>query len=336
MTLVAAIRANGVPVLIGDLMLTGGDRVSTRRKIMRLKPNLVVGWSGALIAARVILRELRIALPRTAGVRGLKDVLKSSACDIGRLDVQLVGWLWDDEPIAFMWDSQYPDELPTGDKFLIGSGSDTLWRFLEHHSLDSPPPQGTSALKHASCQALTIVGNLMKTDLSNRILQEQLGFGIAYDALVGDSRRFSYLSPVVYAALRAEVDSSGHLGQLSRPWGIALLRNVGEHTICQIGRNIEGVMDIDLIDPPLCLTSEPSRQRLKRALLTGPFVFEGEYCVVFTQLMEGDRPWPPLVGVFDRASEVWKASNRRGVDLALRGPLERAAKVMSERRHGRW
>lgn len=338
MTLVAALQAHGVPILMGDLMITGTGRSSTRRKIMRLRPNFAIGWSGALIAATTLLRDLDEQLPPNVTVHEFQSALQRSAHEIGCLELQLAGWILEDESTAFMWDSSYPQELVTGKRFLIGSGTGVLWPFLESQSLDGPHPTHSSAVEHASFQALTVVGNLMKSDLSDRATQRQSGFGVAYDLLIAAGGRFRYVSPVVYAAMATEVDHTGRIGKISRPWGVGLVRNVGEHTVCQIGRNTEGNMDIDLISPPFSRLTETSRQRLERVVVgrNGPFVFEGDYCVLFTQFVEGSTPWPPFVGVIRRDAPVWLRSHERGVDLAISGYLEAAAKVMAERRQGRW
>jgi hypothetical protein len=175
----------------------------------------------------------------------------------------------------------------------------------------------------------------MKSDLSDRVRQKQFGFGVAYEVLIYEGNRFRYLTPVVYAAMGAQVDSAGHIIQMLRPWGIALMRNIGEHTICQIGRNLEGVMDIDLVEPPWSSEGVSARARLQRTLLTGPFVFEGQYCVLFTQFVEGTRLWPPAVGIIPHGSAEWVKSDKRGVQIST-GALQGATIEIARLRRGRW
>jgi hypothetical protein len=335
-TLVAAIQVHTVPVLFGDLMLRGAAHAGTRRKLLRLRPTLAIGWADTHIVARAVLRELDQVLPHQPTLEAVRTALRQFSKENGRLGVQLTGWLLGDVPTAFMWDGNYPQEFVTDAPLMIGSGSEVLWKLLNDRPLDKPPPDGQSAVEYASFQTLTLTGNLMKSDLSDRILQQQYGFGVGYDILIADTGRFRYLSPIVYSALQVEVDAQGRIGATSRPWGIALLRSVGEFTVCQVGRNVEGMMDIDLVSPVLLSTSPASEARLKRALLRGPFVFDGLYCVLFTQLYEDGRLWPPLVGVVPRAAPIWLGSNERGITIAAGGPIQAAATVMAQRRHGRW
>ncbi len=58
MTLVAAYRPKGIPVLLGDFLITGGPHPSTRKKIHRIGPNFVIGWTGRQILAAPILGAL--------------------------------------------------------------------------------------------------------------------------------------------------------------------------------------------------------------------------------------------------------------------------------------
>lgn len=336
LTLVAAIKICDTPVLFGDLMLTERDRTSTRRKILRLRPTLAVGWSGTHIVARAIFRDLNDKLPFQPTIEEVRNALRQFSDENGFLSVQLTGWVLGHESVAFMWDGHFPNEFVLGEQFAIGSGLEVLMPRLTDRRLHAPPPPEVSTAEHVRSQALTLTGNLMKSDLSDRIQQSRFGFGVGYDVLVGESGRFRYISPVIYAAMSAQVDGEGHIRDVSRPLGVALLRTVGEHTFCQAGLNIDQVMDIDLISPVFSTTSKASKARLQRALLRGPYVFEGKYCVLFTQLIEGSKPWPPLVGVIPRSCPIWLRSDKRGVHIAGLGFIQAAAIEMARQRRGRW
>lgn len=56
--MIAALSLNGVPVLIGDMVVTGAQDRPYQRKIYWIGPNLVVGWTGYLTTARVIVKDL--------------------------------------------------------------------------------------------------------------------------------------------------------------------------------------------------------------------------------------------------------------------------------------
>lgn len=105
MTLVAALEIHGTPVMLGDLMVTRGKEQATRKKMVRLRPNLAIGWSDTLIAARVMLRELDEQLPDSVTIDDVGTVLQSSVHEIGTLGLQLIGWVLSDKSTAFSWSS---------------------------------------------------------------------------------------------------------------------------------------------------------------------------------------------------------------------------------------
>lgn len=337
MTLVAAFEVYHTPVMLGDLMITNGAEPTTRKKIVRLRPNLAVGWSDRLIAARVMLKELDERLPRTASIEGVTDVLRSTAHEIGNFGLELTGWVLGSENTAFRWSSDNPEEVATGSSFCIGSGASWFSRFMRARDVSGPPASSTvTTREHVSFQALTITGNLMKSELSTRELRP-FGFGFGYEILVADRGVFRYVSPVVYAMTRVNVDAAGVVQSPFSSSGIALVRNVGEFTIRQSTLFSERALDIDLISPPIARHSTASRSRIERAAI-GPdrlHMFDGSHCVLFTQLYEDEKPWPPLVGVIPRSSPVWLGSDHRGVRLSMDNVIQAAAEI-GKRRMGRW
>lgn len=46
MTLIAAYRHKGIPVLIGDMALSKGELRSLRKKVYVINNNFAVGWTG--------------------------------------------------------------------------------------------------------------------------------------------------------------------------------------------------------------------------------------------------------------------------------------------------
>ncbi len=337
MTLVAALEIHGTPVMLSDLMVTRGQEQTTRKKMVRLRSNLAIGWSDTLIAAKVMLRELDERLPDRVTIDDVGKVLQTSAHEIGALGLQLIGWVLSDRSTAFSWSSDRPQDLFTGSTFTIGSGTPWLSTFMQGRNISGPPPKISTTFEQVNFQALVIAGNLMKSELSTRE-SRSLGFGFGYEVLVAHGDRFNYITPVVYAATRANVDAAGVVRSPFTATGTALIRNVGEFTICQSALFSDDVLDVDLVSPPIPCHSEHSNRRIERAAIDReePHVFDGRYCVHFTQLYEdGEKPWPPLVGVVPRTSSIWRDSSHRGVTLAM-DPVIKAAAEMGKRRKGRW
>lgn|GEM_PF-3388113 len=56
MTLVAAYKSTGIPILLGDFLISRGeDRHRGRKKICRIRDNLAVGWTGSLLQTEHVL-----------------------------------------------------------------------------------------------------------------------------------------------------------------------------------------------------------------------------------------------------------------------------------------
>src|SRR6266508_848124 len=136
MTLIAAWKEQGTPVLIGDLIVsTDGINVMphvslpTRDDVERLLPqeyyyprivetcqkaykisdNFVLGWTGAKLAAKGVIKAL---LGRYGGkqvsLQEIKEYLrKIDGWDV--LNCVIIGWVYEEQQAtAFKWDSAKP------------------------------------------------------------------------------------------------------------------------------------------------------------------------------------------------------------------------------------
>jgi hypothetical protein len=108
MTLVAALSVSETPVLFGDLLLRQNGSASTRRKLMRLRPNLAIGWCDTHIFAKAAFRHLNETLGNRPTASDLRDALKAFSAENGKLALQLTGWVLGPPNTAFMWDGEYP------------------------------------------------------------------------------------------------------------------------------------------------------------------------------------------------------------------------------------
>src|SRR5438477_1144938 len=124
MTLVAAYKVDDVPLLLGDFLITSGELSGTRKKIHFISPNFVVGWSGDLWAARPVLKALHDQFDNAHVQYGTLEKLLTQfpTEELGSLNVQIVGWVVDDEARCFLWRSDYPSELFYDNEYFIGSG----------------------------------------------------------------------------------------------------------------------------------------------------------------------------------------------------------------------
>src|SRR4051794_34178137 len=115
MTLVCATHHHSVPLLIGDVLISGSaekhagiitfDKLNSLSfrgslkiigvdpKLVLITPKLAVGWSGTQICATDLVRYIRSSLPLFPGVDDLKSILKEYRNFEPRAPVDLVGSL---------------------------------------------------------------------------------------------------------------------------------------------------------------------------------------------------------------------------------------------------
>lgn len=64
MTLIAGFRSHGVPILLGDFLITtAGKPAGLKKKLRRVRSNVVVAWTGHEIAAAFAVEALDRRLP---------------------------------------------------------------------------------------------------------------------------------------------------------------------------------------------------------------------------------------------------------------------------------
>ena len=219
MTLVSAFRQLGVPMLVGDFLISSpadglphtyiptnpafntskpesGYRVSgMRRKLSIIAPNLCVGWAGNRIAARAVFRELtENAALVSANIESIRSLLLSIQ-DLSTMPVDIVGWVIHGDAVAFKWSSEFPSEFYAGSDFTIGSGS-----ILFSDLMKENPSAHSASL---ASQELAIFKTLAKSALflaketgSAATLRNFCGYGLEIVAL--GPAGFSFLESMTY------------------------------------------------------------------------------------------------------------------------------------------
>lgn len=226
MTLSSVFRADGVPCLISDFLVTSdqskGIDVSTYpqfekmypdekfkisnllRKAMLISPNLLVAGSGnGHSAQRIFSRLLAIFGDRKVTRDDLEDAF-SQMDDIkgDGLACVIVGWIVDGpDPISFRWNSSVPYETAYGRDFTEGSGK-AIYERLSKNTLDariSPSERFEGAAQFCLLRTAPLWANelLNGSTLANR-------FGVGYDIYIYDNGEFRLLEEVVYLLFRME------------------------------------------------------------------------------------------------------------------------------------
>jgi hypothetical protein len=185
MTLIAGFRAQGLPILLGDFLLTTTGRPSGLAKNRRrLRSNLVLAWTGNLLAAEFVVGALdRQLLPGRVTYQLLRRVLTGlDLSALGMLQVVLIGWIADDGEHCFRWRSDYSGEVFNVEAAFEGSGS-SLVEAIVGSSKPAGVPQDPVKIEGALLEALYVATRLMSNEAADPGNTAGRTFGHAYELL---------------------------------------------------------------------------------------------------------------------------------------------------------
>ena len=163
MSLVVADRIEGVPFLLGDVIISQQEKpkqsiavptipdisrimdISANQSIERLiekvaclRRDVCVGWAGSVYTARQALEILDEHLPKQGTDAPMLEKLLASVCVEEDLHTRMLFWVGDRRPACLLWDSGAHDEIIGVDlPFVIGSGTGHMNTLYDAHSLSS-------------------------------------------------------------------------------------------------------------------------------------------------------------------------------------------------------
>lgn len=218
MTLIAAFKAEGIPVLVGDLLLTAkGEKSGTRKKIIVLADNLAIAWTGDLIAAKLIIRELK---EKFNDNRTTKQHLESTLTslpldDIGGFSIHLIGWIIDnDAQYCFRWNSLWPHDVFYDDNVMIdGSGSPLIKRLIGEGNLNGVGTKQKTEKEIVDWIAymlLSINTTLMHFILFPSDIESTLHSGYSFETIYYSNEGiFKYLDCITYIGIYSFLNEHG-------------------------------------------------------------------------------------------------------------------------------
>ncbi|BDI30939.1 hypothetical protein CCAX7_29900 [Capsulimonas corticalis] len=252
MTLIAAYRSYGIPVLMGDLLITGGGMSDDyRRKICRFSPHFVVAWTGHLILAEIIFTEIRRKMVNHSLTKEwLESVLTSYQVeDFGLLSIRLVGWIIDQGENCFRWNSEYPSELFYGEPMLDGTGAPFIDGFVGQGNIyDMEYPEAID-LEKAKEHCLFLATNLMSEEILKPGSTQSYGFGYAYEMLCLTESGFQYIDELMYFVLTVKFDCNWKFESASIENPMYTYSQQNEYAIIH-KLNREGESDLSIIAFP--------------------------------------------------------------------------------------
>lgn len=279
MTLIAAFPLHGVPVLIGDLLITAtaeansssflptapeaaaqlpgqiGARVAgARKKVHLIGSSLSVAWCGSMLAASRVIGKLHERFSSSkATIKTLTNELAQlTEYQEERFAVHIVGWVIDPAPVCFRWNSMWPTELFIDDSHFDGTGEEMFSEILsEQRHASGFGPGVATAVEAAAFTLLAKASRLIDKEIwSGETLRNR--FGYCYELAVFDGSVFRYVDQITY--LTWEITTDPIRGGYHYFFGPTLIkyRSMGEYSIVQTTHQEGGkatATHVDLITP---------------------------------------------------------------------------------------
>jgi hypothetical protein len=153
-TLVAAFKIQGIPVLVGDLLITAEPgiqphnllptrpdltnssaterrRIGVRRKLLLLgEKKLIVGFTGDVNSGSILFKDLyRRFSKNTASPDELHFALRLHNIQLSG-KASIVGWLADPDPRCFMWNAKPGSQLQWCPYAILGTGANHFSKII--------------------------------------------------------------------------------------------------------------------------------------------------------------------------------------------------------------
>lgn len=257
MTMVAAFRVNGVPILVGDFLLTdiqpgakhiflptkpelshvvpdSGHRrlCGLRKKIHKIGERLVVGFTGSLAPGALLMKGLQERFGNTSVmVRELESFLAEMTFP-GKKETELVGWVWENRPLCFQWKGLHPETLQLVESAYSGSGGNHFLNEVMHADGASMSPGLQTALDKAIYIGANKAGKVLLEELmAAKNLEHNYGFGA--ELIFWDGARFSYVEKLAFVFWNVAVGPDNEL-MVAASNVSAVYRNFGTFSVVQV------------------------------------------------------------------------------------------------------
>lgn len=256
MTLIATYKKFDIPVLLGDVLITGGGKESYCKKINKVSSNFVIGWTGRKLNAVTVLKPLFETFGnKKVSMKEVEEFLLSFDTsqfigDENENKLLMSGWIIDDEEYSFLWNGNYNNfetkELffDEGNGIFLGSGSNFFEGLLQE-SEEVPIHTSNSDLYfQAVGSVLKEVCALTNGEYPATNKSWRNGFGFAYEVLIYDGNRFNYLDNILYLTVDVQTTKDWEIIKYSVVPYIYHHKVYGNISLFQVSKNVEGSDDI--------------------------------------------------------------------------------------------
>lgn len=250
MTLVAAYRPEGIPVLIGDFLITGTGLESTRKKIYKVGPNFAVGWSGPVFVAAPILRALFTAFgDKTVTLTEVEAFFTNRPKDeLSDLPFYIVGWVVGEQAHCFLWNILCPAKLFYEPYHVVGSGSQKFYDLMTRKSMGGSWGSKRTGIDQAIFSALSKATELYSDENLDKMNRRQ-GFGHGYELLYFDGKEFNYVENIAFFGMDILLNPDDFSGR-SQPYEYWYrYHSLSDSAFLQVMNLRTGEMLLELIAP---------------------------------------------------------------------------------------
>ena len=135
MTMIAGFKINEVPFLIGDFVISkSGERSELRKKLVWLSKNCAVTWTGSLLTADLVLKQLFDRFYETRISREALVEFLSCVEETPNYHIRMIFCLVEEAPSFFLWNSGYPVEVYDYDDLVTdGSGASVIEPHIRYY-----------------------------------------------------------------------------------------------------------------------------------------------------------------------------------------------------------
>ena len=247
MTVVANLLIEGVPVLIGDTVITSSEPGASsiavptvrtlpplrrpitafRRKIYIIEKRLAVAWTGNALKAEQLIPSLRHHIQkRGVAERELEDFLSSYQFPVqGGGVLRLIGWIAERNPRPFWWSTQYPDEIVYDEHDVEGLGAEVFRAAFFSRDM-AVKGSGLTHEEHVFFVCLCGISRLLTLETTQGLPLAH-GFGFCYDIVVWSKYRFKYISSYTQTNIDVAYNSSTKGGQYRLRNPILIYNSIG-------------------------------------------------------------------------------------------------------------
>jgi hypothetical protein len=257
MTLIAAYQEYDTPLLVGDVLITTpfGDEYHTK-KIHKISPNFVIGWTGYRDNAMQILPKIykkfggkRVQISEIEEYLLNYDVSRFIGKDEWEDKLILSGWVINDEKYCFKWSDLFNHSGLTQLAYpsikegtINGSGAKFFKNLLkEKPTINILAPEMSDYAK-AVFQSLKEVGALINGEYLADDTSWRNRFGFGYEILAYDGKEFKYVDTITTITVNVLLDDNANITHQNIAPNFFKYKNLGNLSLIQ--KSLLGSSDI--------------------------------------------------------------------------------------------